>query len=87
MMRRRALIFLFALGTFAGYGSGFFSLAHAHRYGHAEGFCHSWREAEFAPPRPVEAPAVAPAAPQVQAPQVQAPQTPPAPAAAQPGPG
>lgn len=83
MMRRRALIFLFALGTFAGYGSGFFSLAHAHRYsGHGEGFCHSWREAESTPPRPVEAPAAAPPASQAQAPQ-----TPPAPPAAQPGPG
>ncbi|WP_375772039.1 hypothetical protein NR798_14505 [Archangium gephyra] len=36
-MRRRVLIALLALGTLAGYSSGFASLYRWHRYGHAAG--------------------------------------------------
>jgi hypothetical protein len=36
-MRRRVLITLLALGTLAGYSSGFASLYRWHRYGHAYG--------------------------------------------------
>ncbi|WP_257455404.1 hypothetical protein [Archangium lipolyticum] len=39
-MRRRALIVLLAIGTLAGYSSGFASLYRWHRYGHGRG--HGW---------------------------------------------
>ncbi len=52
-MRRRALIFLLALGTLAGYSSGFASLYRWHRYGHGRGpggsSCHHGRGFESNP--------------------------------------
>ena len=84
MMRRRALLFLLALGTVAGYASGFSHLAYAHRSGHGAWSCSSWRDAESNPASWAPPPAAAPAAPQAQAP-APPPAAPQAPA--QPGPG
>lgn len=73
MIRRRALIFLLAVGTLTGYASGFASLHRWHHYGPG-GSCHSWQSygdsyrpgppaTPWAPPqvqqapRPAEAPA------------------------------
>jgi hypothetical protein len=62
-MRRRALIFLLALGTLAGYSSGFASLYRWHRYGHGRGpgwSCHHGRSFESEPRPQAQAQAQAP---------------------------
>jgi hypothetical protein len=77
-MRRRLLIALLALGTVAGYSSGFASLYRWHRYGHAYGgHCRQGRaydDDSFRSGRTPWAPARDTQAPQGQQPQAQAPQ-------------
>ena len=69
-MRRRFLIALLALGTVAGYSSGFASLYRWHRYGHAYGgHCRQGRaydDDSFRSGAPRWAPAQAPQGQQVQ---------------------
>jgi hypothetical protein len=69
-MRRRVLITLLALGTLAGYSSGFASLYRWHRYGHAYGgHCRQGRAHDFHSRHgtPPWAPAQTPQGQQVQA--------------------
>ncbi|QRN94607.1 hypothetical protein JRI60_36600 [Archangium violaceum] len=73
-MRRRALIILLAVGTIAGYSSGFASLYRWHRYGHGHGqgwSCQHGRGYEYdtrtAPSWPPPRQPPAPQAPQAQA--------------------
>ena len=70
-MRRRFLIALLALGTVAGYSSGFASLYRWHRYGHSYGgHCRQGRahhDGHFRSGTPSWAPAQAPQGQQTQA--------------------
>ncbi|PTL78670.1 hypothetical protein [Vitiosangium sp. GDMCC 1.1324] len=76
MMRRRALIFLLAVGTFAGYASGFASLYRWHHYGPG-GFCRHEQSYGYGNPGPSTAPWAPPQTPQAPRP-AEAPPAPPA---------